>query len=218
MTAEPVTADPFRDPFADVALAGAPTGRPRPSWLTRGHVPGEVGIWIFVLWDMTWFAVLFGVFLEARSHHPALFERSRLTLTLWAGLLNTVLLLTASLFVALGVAAVRQHARLAARRLLALAFLCGVAFVVNKGFEYHRLIHAGHHPGSNGFYTYFFVLTGIHLVHLLAGLLVLCFMWRVAGKPVPGRNDVRNLEAAASYWHLVDLLWIVLFALLYLLR
>jgi nitric oxide reductase NorE protein len=167
---------------------------------------------------MTWFAVLFGVFLDARSHHSALFERSRLTLSLWSGTLNTFLLLTASLFVVLAVAAVRRRAPAMGQRLIALAFLCGTGFVINKLFEYSRLVHAGHHPGSNAFYTYFFVLTGIHLVHLLLGLVVLCFMLHVARKRVGGANDFRNLEAAASYWHLVDLLWIVLFALLYLLR
>jgi nitric oxide reductase NorE protein len=184
----------------------------------RGRIPGEIGIWVFVLWDMTWFAVLFGVFLDARAHHAALFERSRASLALWSGTLNTFLLLTGSLLVALAVAAARRRATVTAQRLLAFAFACGAGFAVNKVFEYLRLLHAGHRPGSDAFYTYFFAFTGIHLLHLLAGLAVLAFMSQVVRKQVPGRRDTRNLEAAATYWHLVDLLWIALFALLYLLR
>ncbi|MBB5783317.1 cytochrome c oxidase subunit 3 [Nonomuraea jabiensis] len=65
---------------------------------------------------------------------------------------------------------------------------------------------------------YYFVFTGIHLLHLLLGMAALVIMYLIARKPSPGRRDLRNLEAGACYWHLIDLLWIVLFALLYLMR
>jgi nitric oxide reductase NorE protein len=209
--------DLFRDPFA--THAGAPDRRPRSRWEGRGHIPGEVGIWIFVIWDMTWFAVLFAVFLDARAHHLTTFERGRLDLTLWAGTLNTLLLLTGSLLVALAVGQVRAGEHAHARRLLGFALLCGAGFVVNKLFEYLRLVSAGHQPGGhNQFFTYFFVLTGIHLVHLLVGLMALTYMRRVTGRAATRRNDIRNIEICATYWHLVDLLWVALFALLYLLR
>lgn len=73
-------------------------------------------------------------------------------------------------------------------------------------------------PGDTDFFMYFFMFTGIHLVHLLVGMLVLLGMWRIARKPVLVERDIRHLETGASFWHPVDLLWIVLFALLYLMH
>jgi nitric oxide reductase NorE protein len=100
--------------------------------------------------------------------------------------------------------------------LFAVAFACGVGFVLNKYLEYGAVIHAGHVATTNAFYTYYYVLTGVHLTHLLAGMGVLVFLWRVSRKADLQERDVRALESGASFWHVVDLLWVVLFPLLYL--
>jgi len=205
----------FADPFAE------PLHRPAsraPRWRSRGHVPGEIGIWVFILGDMLVFAVFFGVLVTERSQNAELFEHSRATLNLTFGAVNTLLLLTGSLFVALGVSAVRRQAVRQSTRLFALAFVCGSGFVFNKGLEYSAKFSEDHGPDANDFFMYFFMFTGIHLIHLLLGLLALALMWKISRKPALDARDVRNLEAGASYWHLIDLLWIVLFALLYLMR
>jgi nitric oxide reductase NorE protein len=183
-----------------------------------GHVPGEVGIWVFICGDLLVFSMFFGIFVHERSQSSGVFEQSRETLSLTFGAVNTLLLLTASLFVVLGVNAARRQAPRLAPRMFALAALCGCGFVLNKVLEYSSKIQAGHTPDANDFYMYFFVFTGVHLLHLLLGLVALAIMVRIARKPVLGHHDIRNLEAGASYWHLVDLLWIVLFAVLYLMR
>jgi nitric oxide reductase NorE protein len=183
-----------------------------------GRVPGEVGVWVFVLGDMCVFGWFFCVFMYEHAKHLALFDRCQESLTLGRGLANTLLLVTSSLFVALGVRAMRLGMHRLGPRLFIGALLCGLAFIANKYFEYSSLIHAGHGFGANEFYAFFFILTGIHLLHLTVGCGVLLFMCRVARRRDLDLNDYTVLESGASYWHLIDLLWIVLFALFYLVR
>ena len=133
------------------------------------------------------------------------------------GAVNTLLLLTSSLFVALGVRAIRERISIRlAKPLFAGAFLCALGFVVNKFFEYRDMLVSDLYPTENAFYTYYYVLTGIHLTHLIAGMCVLVFLYRMAQKSAWETKDERAIENGASFWHVVDLLWVVLFPLLYL--
>jgi len=182
------------------------------------RVPGEVGIWIFILGDMLMYGALFASFLYDRGEDPELFNRSASALHTTFGAVNTLLLLTSSILVVYGVRSVRERLSRRPRVFFGLAFACGVGFVVNKYLEYSDLIRNDHDPTENAFFTYYYVLTGIHLTHLLAGLCVLTFLWRVARKGAWEPRDVSATESAASFWHVVDLLWVVLFALLYLVR
>jgi nitric oxide reductase NorE protein len=188
-----------------------------------GHVPGEAGIWIFILGDMTLYAALFGSFMFDRRIDADAFNRSSALLHTGIGAFNTLLLLTSSLFVALGVRAVRDGIAPARGPVLfAGAFLCGAGFVVDKWAEYSELVQKGLLPTTDTFFTYYYVLTGIHLTHVLAGMCVLVYLWRVAKANLVQPRDitgfVRGVENGASFWHVVDLLWIVLFPLLYLVR
>jgi len=184
-----------------------------------GKIPGEVGIWIFILGDMTLYGLLFCSFLIDRGENAGLYNESAHTLHVGFGAVNTLLLLTSSLAIAWAVRSVRE--RITTDRapfLVGVAFLCALGFVVNKYFEYADLLRDGLEPTNNTFYTYYYVLTGIHLTHLLAGMGVLVFIFRVSRKRVHSERDVRAIESGASFWHVVDLLWIVLFPLLYLVR
>lgn len=182
-----------------------------------GHVPGEAGIWIFILGDMSLYATLFGSFMVDRSKDPAVFDAASATLHTAFGAINTLLLLTSSLVVALGIRSLRTGiGRKHAPKLFAVAIACALGFVLNKYLEYHALLSDGHDPTDNAFYTYYYILTGIHLTHLLAGTGVLVFLYRISRKPVFSQRDLRAAESGASFWHVVDLLWIVLFPLLYL--
>ncbi|WP_433518223.1 cytochrome c oxidase subunit 3 [Nonomuraea sp. CA-143628] len=201
------------DPFA-AKLPGAPGGRLR----KPGRVPGEIGIWVFIFGDLLIFALFFGVFVYERSRSAELFEQARESMSLTFGAANTLLLLTGSMFVVRGVTSLRHGASRSGSRMILVTLLCGAAFVVDKCLEYSSAIEAGHTPSANSFYMYYFVFTGIHLLHLLIGMVALVMMYRISGKPVLEDGDLRNLEAGACYWHLIDLLWIVLFALLYLMR
>jgi nitric oxide reductase NorE protein len=182
------------------------------------HLPGEAGVWVFILGDMLIFAVFFLVFAWYRSHDVPMFNHSQATLNQACGAFNTFLMLTSSWFVALAVQAARCDFGKVSARFFALAFLCGLGFVVVKFFEYSEKIQAGITLTSNDFYMYYYVFTGIHLMHVLIGMGVLAFLWSASR---PGSFDTRtigNLESGASFWHLVDILWIILFALLYLVK
>lgn len=182
-----------------------------------GHIPGETGIWVFVLGDMCVFGLLFGCFLFYRGHDLPLYLESRLTLNQTLGVTNTLLLLTSSWFVALGVEAARRQRRSAAH-LFALGFACGAGFAAVKFVEYGEKIRAGITLTSNEFYTFYYMMTGLHFLHVVVGMVVLVFMWAKArgGRFAP--RDQSMIEGGATYWHMVDLLWVVLFALLYLVR
>ncbi|MFE9687485.1 cytochrome c oxidase subunit 3 family protein [Streptomyces sp. NPDC006285] len=180
------------------------------------HLPGEPGIWVFVLGDLLLFSCFFVVFAYERRHHPALFHSGQQTLNLTIGTINTVLLLTSSLFVAWATTMVRTGSTARGRALLVPAFACGLVFVCAKAVEYTRLVGDGHQAETNDFFGYYFVFTGLHLVHVITGLAFLAAIWVWTSKPRVLPHETRLIEGGATYWHLVDLLWMVLFSLLYL--
>lgn len=183
------------------------------------HIPGEAGVWIFVLGDITLYVGLFLSFMTDRMKNVELFNQSAVTLHPTIGLINMILLLTSSLAVVLGVRAVREKiAEKLAPTLFAAAFLCGAGFVVNKYFEYSDLVSMGFVPFKNLFYVWYYILTGLHLTHLLGGMCILVFLFNVSRKRPREEGDARLLESGASFWHAVDLLWVILFPLLYLMR
>ncbi|MDB5968354.1 MAG: hypothetical protein JWQ90_804 [Hydrocarboniphaga sp.] len=184
----------------------------------KGHVPGETGIWVFVLGDMSVFALMFGTFLYYRALDVDLYMRSQATLNQNFGAINTLLLLASSWFVVMGVDAARQRRTRAASTLFASAFVCGIGFAVVKFFEYHEKISAGLTLTTNGFYSYYYMLTGLHFAHVSIGLVLLGFMWAKSRKPLTEAKQIMLLESGATYWHMVDVLWIVLFPLIYLLK
>ncbi|MEA3301513.1 MAG: cytochrome c oxidase subunit 3 [Pseudomonadota bacterium] len=181
------------------------------------HMPGEEGVWVFILGDMTVFALFFAVFAWYRGVDPALFTASQQTLNAGYGLFNTCLLLTSSWFVVLAMNAARRHLNNQAALLLVLAFLCGLGFSLVKFLEYGEKIAAGLVPTTNNFYMFYYILTGLHFVHVVIGMVVVLFMAHRARRGIRG-GDMGFLEGGASYWHMVDLLWIVLFPLIYLMK
>jgi nitric oxide reductase NorE protein len=188
------------------------------------HLPGEPGVWVFILGDMLMFALLFGVFVHYRAQDPALYLQSQTTLNQGFGALNTLLLLTSSWFVVGAVQDARNHRADRGCTRIILAFLCGAGFITVKFFEYREKISAGSTLTSNDFYMYYYMLTGIHLLHVVIGMGVLLFLWRTLRQSALHPNTrspesvVAHLESGASFWHLVDMLWIFLFALLYLMK
>lgn len=183
----------------------------------RRHTPGEVGIWVFILGDMLVFALFFCVFTFYRAQNLELYLQSQATLNQAYGAINTLLLLTSSLFVALAVHAMRRNFRHVAPKLFALAFVCGLGFATLKFVEYGEKIRAGITLTTNDFYMYFYIFTGIHFLHLVIGMGVLIFLWHRSRQEAADK-DLMLIESGASYWHMVDLLWIVLFPLLYLMK
>jgi nitric oxide reductase NorE protein len=182
------------------------------------RIPGEEGVWIFILGDICVFAIFFTYYLIQRSKHVDLFDLGQSTLNKNFGAVNTVFLLISSLFVVLAVRAMRVAERILAQRLIVGAFLCGVAFIIVKVFEYSERIAAQQIPTTNGFYLLYFVLTGLHLFHLIIGLGVLTALFFLARRADLSKHQGAFFEGGACFWHMVDLLWLVLFPLIFLIR
>lgn len=182
------------------------------------RVPGAEGLWVFIGMDMMFFFIMFMLFMTGRRDAPELFEAGRLTLDPDFGGINTLILLTSSWFFVLALNAARRDRLQDVPRWLIASFLGGVAFGISKAFEYGAKFAAGLTPATNDFYMYYFVLTGFHMLHVAGGCIMLLVFWRMARRRAfgPGRTTV--IECGGIYWHMVDLLWIVLFPLLYLLR
>lgn len=184
----------------------------------KRRLPGEVGVWLLIFGDLLVFAIFFCVFMFHRGQDVELYRRSQSALNRTFAVVNTFILLTSSLIVALAVRSVREGKRKTAPPLFTLAFLCGLAFAICKFLEYREEIHHGITLLINDFFMYYFIFTGIHLLHVLIGMAVLLFLRRLSGKETLRPIDISLVESGASYWHMVDLLWIVLFPLLYLVR
>jgi nitric oxide reductase NorE protein len=180
------------------------------------RIPGESGTWVFLFGDMLVFAAFFAAFLVERAKAPEVFDVARRTLHLGVGLTNTLVLLTSSLCVVVALGALRSGARHLARSAVVTAMACGGIFIALKVFEYHSLVTAGHGLGANHFYLYYFILTGVHLFHVLVGMAMLTFLLTQARRLELSETRMAVVEGGACFWHLVDLLWIVLFPLLYL--
>jgi nitric oxide reductase NorE protein len=175
-------------------------------------------VWVFIGADAVIFALFFVNFMKDRQAHPALFEASRQTLNATLGGLDTLILLTSSWCVALGVQALRRHEQVRASQYWLGGVLTGLMFVVSKSTEYAEKFAAGIVPATNPFYMWYFTLTGIHLVHVVAGTCLLAYVWVQARRRAYDGGNYVVPESIASFWHLVDLLWIFLFPLLYLLK
>ena len=182
------------------------------------RVPGAEGLWVFVGMDMMFFFILFMLFMTGRGKAPELYEAGRLTLDPNFGGINTLILLTSSWSFVMSVEAARGDRLAEIPRWLVASCLCGIAFGISKGFEYGAKFAAGLTPATNDFYVYYFVLTGFHMLHVAGGCVMLLVFWRMARRQAFGPGRMTVIECGGIYWHMVDLLWIVLFPLLYLMR
>ncbi|MGQ0621942.1 MAG: cytochrome c oxidase subunit 3 [Panacagrimonas sp.] len=218
MTASGTRADPeleLPDFLSEVEPARAAPVQAKSSGIDRATV--ESGLWVFILGDMTLFGAFFVGFGWQAQSDPALFAASARELLIGIGGVNTLVLLTSSLFVVAAVRAMNAGEFRPAAQAIAAALACALVFAALKVTEYVAEVGAGYTPGTNLFFTYYFVLTGIHLLHVLIGAVLLFTAWRGLHAETPSVSP-RFVEGAGIYWHMVDLLWVVLFPLLYISR
>ncbi|MGE5697192.1 MAG: cytochrome c oxidase subunit 3 [Candidatus Sericytochromatia bacterium] len=180
------------------------------------HLPGDGHMWVMVLGDLIIFGGYFVIFMIHRAMSPQEFLASQQHLNLNIGALNTLVLLASSWFVARSVQVLRGGDWARALRLTYLGGLCGVVFIALKAYEWTAKIAQGYTMPADQFFMFYYMLTGVHLFHVALGLLILGIVARELRNP--RRRRVSMAESAATYWHMVDLLWIVIFALLYVMR
>jgi nitric oxide reductase NorE protein len=182
------------------------------------RLPGVDGVWVAIGADSVIFAILFLTFMQDRLKDPALFEASRHTLNMNFGGIDTLILLTSSWSVALAIQALKRDLVDRVPRYLLGGALTGLLFMMSKSIEYFQKFADGLTPATNDFYMWYFTLTGIHLLHVVFGTSLLTYAWIKARRGAYSSSNRVVPECVASYWHLVDLLWIMIFPLLYLMK
>ena len=179
-------------------------------------VPGQPDMWAFVLFEALVFTSYFVVYMVFRTQSSELYLQSQAKLDLRLGVFETLVLLMSSWSMARCVQSSRVGAYQSALTNAFLTMLFGFVFLVSKVFEWARLIHMRLGFSTNEFFSHYFFLTGIHFLHLLIGFVavgVIVYQLRS-----PARRSQELVETGATYWHTVDFLWIVIFALLYVVR
>ncbi len=179
-----------------------------------GIPSGKLGIWWFLASEIITFGGLIGSYIVVRLAHPH-WAQEAAHLSVPIATFNTLVLLTSSLTMVLAFAAVDRGDQRATRTWLLCTVGGGVVFLLVKALEWSLEISTGRVPGASGFWGFYFVMTGLHGLHVLGGVVVNAILWRIASRetlwPV-----ARRIEYAGLYWHFVDVVWIFLFPLLYL--
>ena len=179
-------------------------------WGVLTHLPGNPLMWILIIGELLVFGALLIGFAVARLLHPAMFRAGQAGLSVMLGGTNTLVLVTSGYCAARAVQ-MRMTAGVGpSRPWLLTAMGLGVCFLAIKGVEYADKAAHGYGIETDTFYTLYYLLTGFHALHVVMGIIVLGI--------VAWNNTVENLETGAAFWHMVDLVWLLLFPLVYLLR
>jgi cytochrome c oxidase subunit 3 len=194
----------------------------------RDDVGSRMGMWLFLFTELILFGGMFIAYAVYRFGYPAEFQLAAKELDTLVGTVNTVILLTSSLTIAMSITAIQRGERAFTMLLISITLVLATAFLVNKYFEWGHKIELGIYPQSpvllaktQGEILYFglyYVMTGLHALHVIIGMAVLAVMLRYVWTGSVNAGSYVRLEAGALYWHLVDVIWIFLFPLFYLLH
>jgi cytochrome c oxidase subunit 3 len=192
----------------------------------RDDEASKLGMWLFIFTELLLFGGLFLVYSVFRAKYPANFHEGSLELSVTIGAINTIALLFSSMTIAMALSAIQKNNKKLSMRLIAVTLLMATIFLFNKYIEWSTKFEHGLYPGSplmphldRGdllFFSLYFFMTGLHALHIIVGmvLLTICY-FKIKNGTVTFQKYI-HLENGALYWHLVDLIWIFLFPLLYL--
>lgn len=181
---------------------------------------GKLGVWLFLASEVMLFGALFSTYVFLRVGNPNWHTlESEAALSIPIGTINTIVLITSSITMVMAWASLMMKNFGRFRLYFGLTIALALVFMVFKGIEYNAKFSHGHFPGTNNFFAIYFVLTGLHALHIVGGVIVNSYligpgakMWRTNPEQFTCR-----IEVAGLYWHFVDLVWIFLFPTLYLL-
>lgn len=179
------------------------------------YPPGGILMWIIIFLELITFGMALVAFVYYGSEQPELFHQSRLQLNATYGLINTIFLLTSGFFMAAAVNEFKDNNVKKSSLYFKLAMLGGFLFLGLKSLEYYHKIQSGIEVDTNVFFAFYWLLTGFHLIHVVMGLVILG--WTNYGmNKKKSDTAIEDVEACASFWHMCDLIWLVLFPLIYL--
>ena len=179
------------------------------------YPPGGIMIWILIVVELLTFGIgMIALGISSREN-PELFHESRLQLNTLLGTVNTVFLLTSGYFMAVSVQYVKRNMAREASRHILYALAGGMLFIAVKSIEYYAKIQHGHTIGYNTFFSFYWLLTLFHLIHVMVGMGILTGLYFSLRKGItPQRQE--NTETGAAFWHMCDIIWLFLFPVLYL--
>jgi cytochrome c oxidase subunit III len=187
---------------------------------------GKMGMWLFLFTELLLFGTLLIAFAVYLHDNTWEFRRASSLLNVPIGAFNTLILLTSSLTMVLSIAALQRKQKKLSIGMLWITIACALAFIVIKAFEWKGKFDHGLYPGAehlleltrgeNLFFGLYFTLTGLHALHVLLGVVVILFAIRRVKRDQIRHDRVLFLENVGLYWHLVDVIWIYLFPLFYL--
>jgi nitric oxide reductase NorE protein len=181
-------------------------------------LPGDFAIWFFIFAELLVFGIAFLSYAIARVQNLDMFNLYQLTLNREIGAANTLLLITASYFVVRAIHAIRLDNVKGCIRWLYASLGCGAGFLLLKSLEYYDKFSDGINLSSNTFYMFYLSLTMFHFLHVILGMIILLAIAIKAQRGVYNAQEHTGVETGASYWHMVDLVWIILFPLVYIIR
>jgi cytochrome c oxidase subunit 3 len=196
--------------------------------LQQQREAATLGMWVFLTTEVLFFGVLFATYTIYRAWYPDAFAAASHELHIWLGTINTAVLITSSLTMALAVHAAQTGARRLLLTFLVLTMILGVAFLGIKGYEYYSGFVERHLPGASFqfepehfqhaqiFFSLYFIMTGLHAVHMIVGLGIMAVMLWLSWRGTISSEYYNPIEISGLYWHFVDIVWIFLFPLLYL--
>jgi cytochrome c oxidase subunit 3 len=192
----------------------------------RDYQGAKIAMWLFLFTEIILFGGLFLLYSAYRTKYPHEFHHAGMELDYVIGVVNTLVLLTSSLTMAVSISAVQKGDRRLAMIMLAFTVVLGAVFLVNKYFEWGAKIHHGLYPngpellqrppGDQLFFGLYYAMTGLHGLHVVAGIALLAIMFVLLAKERIRQDDYVKLENSGLYWHLVDVIWIFLLPLFYL--
>jgi nitric oxide reductase NorE protein len=179
-------------------------------------IPGQPDMWVLVMIEALTFSAYFITYAVCWALHPQLFLQSQAQLSLPLGVANTIMLVTSSWTMARCVAQARGGNYTGALWNVSFTIALGLFYFLAKLYEWAGRIHHGLYFSTNQFFSFYYFLTGMHLLHVLVGFIVLgVVIYQLAS---PARRSQELIETGATYWHMVDFLWIFIFVLLYVMR
>ncbi len=182
------------------------------------RLPGDMAMWFFILAELLVFAVFFISYAVARMLQVELFNHYQQTLDQDIGAANTVILITGSLCVALAGRAIQTGEIRLCRNWLLAGIFSGMAFVLLKSLEFADKLAQGISLSTNTFYMFYLSLTFFHFMHVILGMVILAIVAWQTHQGAYSAHHHADIESAGAYWHMIDLVWIVLFPLVYVIR
>lgn len=181
-------------------------------------LPGDFAIWIIIFAELLVFGIFFISYAVARINNIEMFNHFQLTLNRETGAINTILLITSSYFIVLAVKAIKRNHIKKCYHFLYASLACGGLFLIIKSLEFYDKFSAGINLSTNTFYMFYFLLTLFHYLHVILGLMIILAVAIKAQRRGYNAEEYHGVETAGAYWHMVDLAWIILFPLVYIIR